>query len=98
MVDVFEPLSAEEVERLDQRLPDAQLETGDIFYSPDDPSEKVFILRRGKACVFKGAEEGRGLTLAGGGAGTMFRGMTLTAPRLPGAYAPAFGTPAVSTA
>jgi len=53
MVDVFESLSAEEIERLDERLPDADLETGDIFYSPGDPSEKAFILRRGKGRIYK---------------------------------------------
>ncbi len=53
MVDVFESLSAEEIERLDERLPDARLETGDIFYSPDDPFEKVFLLRWGKARIYK---------------------------------------------
>jgi hypothetical protein len=53
MVDVFESLSTEEIERLDERLPDAHLETGDIFYSPTIPSEKVFILRRGKARIYK---------------------------------------------
>ena len=89
MVDVFESLSNGELERLDERLPDARLETGDIFYSPDDPSEKVFILRRGKARIYKVADDGRELTLAVVGSGTMFGEMTLTAQRLQGAYAQA---------
>jgi len=97
MVDVFEPLSAEEIERLDGRLPVARLETGDIFYSPEDPSEKVFILRRGKARVYKAAADGRELTLAVVGAGTMFGEMTLTAQRLQGAYAQAMEPSEVST-
>ena len=96
MVDVFESLSAEEIERLDQRLPDARLETGDIFYSPEDPSEKVFILRRGKARIFKVADDGREFTLAVVGAGTMFGEMTLTAQRLQGAYAQAMEPSEVS--
>ena len=62
MVDVFESLSTEEIVRLGERLPDAHLETGDIFYSPDNPSEKVFILRRGKARIYKVAEDGREFT------------------------------------
>ena len=97
MVDVFESLSSEEIERLDERLPDAQLETGDIFYSPDDPSEKVFILRRGKARIYKVADDERELTLAVVDAGTMFGEMTLTAQRLQGAYAQAMEPSEVST-
>jgi CRP-like cAMP-binding protein len=96
LVDVFEPLSAAEIERLDERLPDAHLETGDVFYSPDDPSEKVFILRRGKARIYKVADDGRELTLAVVDAGTMFGEMTLTAQRLQGAYAQAMEPSEVS--
>jgi CRP/FNR family transcriptional regulator, cyclic AMP receptor protein len=96
MVDVFESLSAEEIERLDERLPDARLETGDIFYSPGDPSEKVFILRRGKARIYKVADDGREFTLAVVGAGTMFGEMTLMAQRLQGACAQAMEPSEVS--
>src|ERR671916_1863635 len=96
LVDVFEPLSAAELERLDERLPDVHLETGDVFYSPDDPSEKVFILRRGKARIYKVADDGRELTLAVVDAGTMFGEMTLTAQRLQGAYAQAMESSEVS--
>jgi CRP/FNR family transcriptional regulator len=97
MVDVFEPLSAKEIERLDERLPDAHLEMGDIFYSPGDPSEKVFILRRGKVRIYKVADDGREFTLAVVEAGTMFGEMTLTAQRLQGAYAQAMEPSEVST-
>ena len=96
MVDVFESLSAEELVRLDERLLDAHLETGDVFYSPDDLSEKVFILRRGKARVYRVADDGREVTLAVVGAGTMFGEMTLTAQRLQGAYAQAMEPSEVS--
>ncbi len=96
MVDVFESLSAAEIERLDERLPDGRLETGDIFYSPGDPSEKVFILRRGKARIYKVADDGREFTLAVVGAGTMFGEMSLTAQRLQGAYAQAMEPSEVS--
>src|SRR4028118_205051 len=91
MVDVFEPLSAKEIERLDERLPDAHFEMGDIFYSPGDPSEKVFILRRGKVRIYKVADDGREFTLAVVEDGTMFGEMTLTAQRRRGARARARG-------
>jgi CRP-like cAMP-binding protein len=96
MVDVFESLSAAEIERLDERLPDARLDRGDIFYSPGDPSEKAFILRRGKVRIYKVADDGREFTLAVVEAGTMFGEMTLTAQRLQGAYAQAMEPSEVS--
>jgi CRP/FNR family transcriptional regulator len=96
MVDVFESLSAEEIARLDERLPDAHFEMGDVFYSPDDPSEKVFILRRGKVRIYKVADDGREFTLAMVEDGTMFGEMTLTAQRLQGAYAQAMEPSEVS--
>jgi len=97
MVDVFGSLSAEEIARLDELLLDAHLETGDVFYSPDDPSEKVFILRRGKARIYRVADNDREFTLAVVDAGTMFGEMTLTAQRLQGAYAQAMEPSEVST-
>ena len=97
MVDVFESLSAEEIARLDERLLDAHLETGEVFYSPDEPSEKVFILRRGKARIYRVADNDREFTLAVVDAGTMFGEMTLTAQRLQGAYAQAMEPSEVST-
>ena len=96
MVDVFESLSAEEIARLDERLPDAHFEMGDVFYSPDDPSEKVFILRQGKVRIYKVAGDGREFTLAMVEDGTMFGEMTLTAQRLRGAYAQAMEPSEVS--
>jgi hypothetical protein len=39
LVDIFEPLSEEEIERLNGQLPDRSLDKGEIFYGPQDPSE-----------------------------------------------------------
>jgi hypothetical protein len=34
LVDIFEPLSEEEIEQLNGQLPDRRLENGEIFYRP----------------------------------------------------------------
>jgi hypothetical protein len=36
LVDIFEPLSEHEIERLNGQLPDVHLEPGDMFYGPED--------------------------------------------------------------
>jgi hypothetical protein len=45
LVDIFEPLSEEELERLNDQLPERHLENGEIFYGPQGPTEKLFILQ-----------------------------------------------------
>src|SRR5687768_14018506 len=63
LVDIFEPLSAEEIERLSGHLPDVHLEPGEMFYSPEDRSETLFVLWKGRVQVYKTAD-GRRFTLA----------------------------------
>ena len=88
-VDILEPLSEEELEKLARRCSDAHLERGEIFYTPHDRSERLFILKKGKVRIFRGAPDGREFTLAMVDAGTVFGEMALTAQRLEGAYAQA---------
>jgi CRP-like cAMP-binding protein len=86
LVDVFEPLSSEEIEYLNSQLPDVHLKPGDIFYSPENRSEKLFVLWKGRVRVYKTAD-GQEFTLAVVEAGTIFGEMALTAQRLQEAYA-----------
>jgi len=97
MVDIFESLSREEIERLNEQLPDLRLEPGEIFYGPEDRSEKLFFLQQGKVRIFRAAPDGREFTLAVVGSGTIFGEMALTAQRLEGAYAQAMEPSEVST-
>ena len=43
MVDIFEPLTEQEIEQLDGRLPDRHLEWGQIFYGPEDQTEMLAV-------------------------------------------------------
>ena len=87
-VDILEPLSDEELEALARRSPDDHLQAGEIFYTPNDTSEKLFILKRGRVRLYR-STDGREFTLAIVEAGTVFGEMALTAQRLQGAYAQA---------
>jgi CRP/FNR family transcriptional regulator len=87
-VDILEPLSDEELEELARRCPDDHLQAGEIFYTPEERSERLFILKRGKVRVYR-TTDGREFTQAIVEAGTVFGEMALTAQRLQGAYAQA---------
>ena len=97
MVDIFEPLSKQDLARLNGQLPDVHLEPGDMFYGPEDQTEKLFILQKGKIRIFRMTPDGREFTLAVVEAGTVFGEMALTAQQLEGAYAQAMESSQVST-
>jgi CRP/FNR family cyclic AMP-dependent transcriptional regulator len=97
MVDIFEPLSEQELARLNGQLPDVHLEPGDMFYGPEDYTEKLFILQKGKIRIFRMTPDGREFTLAVVEAGTVFGEMALTGQWLEGAYAQAMESSQVST-
>ena len=88
LVDIFAPLSEEEIEQLNGRLSDVHLEPGEIFYTPQDRSERLFLLCKGRVRIYK-TTNGREFTLATVEAGTIFGGMALTAQQLEGAHAQA---------
>lgn len=95
LVDIFEPLSREEIERLNGQLSDIHLEPGEIFYNPGDSSESLFLLWKGRVRIYKTAD-GREFTLAMVESGTVFGEMALTAQRLREAYAQAMEASGVS--
>jgi CRP/FNR family cyclic AMP-dependent transcriptional regulator len=88
LVDIFEPLSTEEIEDLNGQLRDIHLEAGEIFFSPQDRSEKLFLLQKGQVRIYR-TSVGHEFTLAVVDEGTVFGEMALTAQQLQGAYAQA---------
>lgn len=89
MVDVLEPLSEEELEEFSRRVPDTHVEQGRIFYTPQDRSEALFMLKKGRVRIYKVTPDGWEFTLAVVESGTIFGEMALTAQRLREAYAEA---------
>jgi len=89
MVDILEPLSREEIKELSHRIPDTHVERGRILYTPQERSEALFMLKKGRVKIYRVAPDGREITLTVVGAGTVFGEMSLTAQRLENAYAEA---------
>src|SRR5829696_581495 len=89
MVDILEPLSRAEIKELSLRVPDTHIRQGQIFYTPKERSEKLFMLKKGRVRIYRVGPDGRELTLSVVGPGTVFGEMSLTAQRLENAYAEA---------
>jgi CRP/FNR family cyclic AMP-dependent transcriptional regulator len=89
MVDILEPLTREEIEELSRRVPDTHFRRGQILYTPQERSEVLFMLKKGRVRIYRVSPDGREFTLAVVGAGTVFGEMSLTAQRLENAYAEA---------
>src|SRR5215217_541366 len=87
-VEILEPLSDEDLRGLLRRSLDTHLEAEETFFTPEDATERLFILKQGRVRIFRTAN-GRELTLAEIEPGTIFGEMALTAQRLRGSYAQA---------
>jgi CRP/FNR family cyclic AMP-dependent transcriptional regulator len=86
MVDILDPLSDEEMEDLAKRAPDTFLEQADILYSPEDGTERLFILKKGKVQLYEVGDEGDEITLSVVEEGNVFGEMALTGQSLHGLY------------
>jgi CRP/FNR family transcriptional regulator len=86
MVDILGPLSDEELEDLAKRTPDTFLEQDDILYSPQEGTQRLFILKKGRVQLYEVAREGDEITLSVVEDGNVFGEMVLTGQSLKGLY------------
>jgi len=86
MVDILGPLSPEELEDLAKRTPDTHLEQGDVLYTPQDGTERLFVLKKGRVQVYEVNRGGEEITLSVVEGGSVFGEMALTGQSLQGVY------------
>ncbi len=96
LVDIFEPLSREEIEKINWKHFNTSVEQGETFYTPMDLCETLFVLQKGRIRIYKATPEGREFTIAVVESGTVFGEMVLTGQRLRNAYAQAMEESEVS--
>lgn len=96
LVDIFEPLSRQEIEKISWEHFNTTVERGEIFFTPVDLSETLFVLQRGRVRLYRTTAEGREFTLAVLQSGTVFGEMALTGQRLRNCYAQAIEESEVS--
>jgi hypothetical protein len=53
MVDILEPLSHEEIKELSRRIPDTYVDQGRILYTPQEKSEALFMLKKGRVRIYR---------------------------------------------
>jgi CRP-like cAMP-binding protein len=91
-VDIFEDLQEEEIRQvlrdLLRRNAEINIRAREVFYTPQEPDGKLFILKKGRVRIYK-MEGSREFTLEVVDAGTVFGEVAFTDHRLRDAYAEA---------
>ncbi len=87
--DVFEPLSGDEKRWLMESTAMVTCERGQVFHSPDELGEVVFILKRGKVELYRLHSDGRKIVVATLAQGSIFGEMSLIGQRMYGCFAEA---------
>lgn len=85
--DVFAPLSPEERRWLAENITMVTCEAGRVFYTPDDPGEVAFILKRGRVNLYRLTEDGRKLVVATLEPHTIFGEMAALGQHMYGCFA-----------
>jgi CRP-like cAMP-binding protein len=88
-VDIFCDLSPAEMDALAAAAPMKTYPAGAVLYSPHNPTETLFILKRGRVRIFRISVDGRALTTAIITPGTIFGEMVLLGQSMHDNYAEA---------
>ncbi|WP_256220618.1 Crp/Fnr family transcriptional regulator [Streptomyces sp. CC53] len=88
-IDIFRDLSEAEMDAIAAAAPMKTYSAGELLHSPAQPSEVLFILKKGRVRVFRVSTEGRALTCAIITPGTIFGEMVLLGQRMYDNYAEA---------
>lgn len=86
---VFAPLSSAEKHWLMASTTMVTCERGQVFHTPDEVGEVVFILKRGRVDLYRLHPDGRKLVVATLGEGSIFGEMSLIGQRMYGCFAEA---------
>lgn len=89
MVDIFQDLSKAEMKEMDQTTTMSTCRRGKIFYQPEDTSEVLFILKKGKVQLYRISSEGKKLVVSSIGPGTIFGEMAIIGQKMHNTFAEA---------
>lgn len=88
-VDIFQDLSPAEMDAIAARAPMQTVAAGTVFYSPEQRTEVLFILKQGRVRIFRLSPSGKALTTAIITPGTIFGEMTILGQRMHNSFAEA---------
>jgi CRP-like cAMP-binding protein len=89
MVDIFQGLSKAEMQEMDRTTTMSTCKPGKIFYQPEDTSEVLFILKKGRVQLYRISPEGKKLVVATIDAGTIFGEMAIMGQQMHNTFAEA---------
>ena len=90
-VDNFRDLDEREMESMSKAAPMRTYPAGSLVFSPHQPVEALFILKKGRIRIFRVSEDGRALTTAIIEPGTIFGEMVAVGQQMHGSFAEAMG-------
>lgn len=88
-VDILQDLAPAELEQIAAHAPMQSVAAGTVFFSPDRAAEVLFLLKRGRARLFRLSPGGKVFTTAILGAGTIFGEMAILGQQMHDQYAEA---------
>lgn len=88
-VDIFSDLDSSEMDAMAEAAPMKTYSRGELVYSPHQPLETLFILKKGRIRIFRVSEDGRALTTAILQPGTIFGEMVIVGQRMHDSFAEA---------
>ena len=97
-VDVFKGLTRQEIGTFGEKLPMRECTPGTLFFTPDDPSERLFILKEGQVELYRLTASGKKLVTRRLGPGSVFGEMGLMGQTMQGEFAEATQATLVCTA
>lgn len=94
-VEIFADLSEAEMGAIAAAAPMQEFAAGEIIYSPPQPTERLFILKRGRVRIFRVSPDGRALTTAIITPGMIFGEMVVLGQQMHNNFAEALDSVAV---
>ena len=88
-VDIFRDLSDTEMDAMAQAAPMRTYAAGELIYTPRQPVEALFILKKGRIRIFRVSADGRALTTAIIEPGTIFGEMVIVGQQMHDSFAEA---------
>jgi len=88
-VDIFCDLDDSEMDAMAQAAPMKTYATGELVYTPHQPLETLFILKKGRIRIFRVSPDGRALTTAIIEPGTIFGEMIIVGQQMHDSFAEA---------
>lgn len=88
-VDIFRDLTPQDFAEMDRTLTLVTTPAGRIFYSPEDESEVLFILKKGQVQLYRISPQGKKLIIGTLGPGTIFGEMSFIGQGMQDSFAEA---------